>query len=36
LNIDLVRNLPERMRPRSIPIAVSSSGDAPKQIEAQA
>jgi molecular chaperone IbpA len=32
LNVDLVRNLPERMRPRSIPIAV---GDAPKQIEAQ-
>ncbi len=33
LNIDLVRNLPERMRPRSIPIA---TGTEPKQIEAQA
>jgi molecular chaperone IbpA len=32
LNIDLVRNLPERMRPRTIAI---SSGDA-KQIEAKA
>jgi len=30
LHIDLVRNLPERMRPRSIPISV---GGAPKQIE---
>jgi molecular chaperone IbpA len=33
LNIDLVRNLPERMRPRSIPIGV---GQEPKQLEAQA
>lgn len=31
LNIDLVRNLPERMRPRSIPIGVGS--EQPKQIE---
>ncbi|WP_334150647.1 Hsp20 family protein [Hyphomicrobium sp.] len=30
LNIDLVRNLPERMRPRSIPIG---TGADPKQIE---
>ena len=35
LNVDLVRNLPERMRPRSIPIAVGTGTDAPKQIEAQ-
>ncbi|MBX9862134.1 MAG: Hsp20 family protein [Hyphomicrobium sp.] len=35
LNVDLVRNLPERMRPRSIPIAVGTGSDAPKQIEAQ-
>lgn len=33
LNVDLVRNLPERMRPRSIPIGV---GSAPKQIDAAA
>lgn len=32
LNIDLVRNLPERMRPRSIPIGTS---DEPKKLEAQ-
>jgi molecular chaperone IbpA len=31
LNVDLVRNLPERMRPRSIPINVGA--DAPKQLE---
>jgi molecular chaperone IbpA len=30
LNIDLVRNLPERMKPRSVPI---SSGETVKQIE---
>jgi molecular chaperone IbpA len=30
LNIDLIRNLPERMRPRSIPIG---AGSEPKQIE---
>jgi molecular chaperone IbpA len=30
LNVDLVRNLPDRMRPRSIPISVGSE---PKQIE---
>jgi molecular chaperone IbpA len=30
LNIDLIRNLPERMRPRSIPIGAASE---PKQIE---
>ncbi len=33
LNIDLVRNLPERMKPRTIAI---TSGDTPKQIEAKA
>lgn len=33
LNVDLVRNLPERMRPRSIPIGTS---EAAKQIEASA
>lgn len=33
LHVDLVRNLPERMRPRSIPIG---TGEAHKQIEAQA
>lgn len=32
LNIDLVRNLPERMRPRSIPIG---AGAGTKQLEAQ-
>jgi molecular chaperone IbpA len=32
LNIDLVRNLPERMRPRSIPIG---AGAEPKKLEAQ-
>lgn len=32
LNVDLVRNLPERMRPRSIPIG---SADTAKQLEAQ-
>ncbi|MDQ8697869.1 Hsp20 family protein [Hyphomicrobium sp. LHD-15] len=31
LNVDLVRNLPERMRPRSIPIGAGS--EAPKQLE---
>lgn len=31
LNIDLKRNIPERMKPRQIAI---SAGDAPKQIEA--
>ena len=30
LNVDLVRNIPERMRPRSIPIG---TGSEPKQIE---
>jgi molecular chaperone IbpA len=30
LNVDLVRNLPERMRPRTIPIG---TGNKPKQIE---
>jgi molecular chaperone IbpA len=33
LHIDLVRNLPERMKPRTVAIA---SGDKPKQIEASA
>ena len=33
LNVDLVRNLPERMRPRSIPIGTGGSEPAPKQIE---
>ncbi|WP_072397080.1 Hsp20 family protein [Hyphomicrobium sp. CS1GBMeth3] len=32
LNIDLVRNLPERMRPRSIPIGVRAE---PRTLEAQ-
>jgi molecular chaperone IbpA len=32
LNVDLVRNLPERMRPRSIPIGAGSEAT-PKQIE---
>ena len=32
LNVDLVRNLPERMRPRSIPIG---AGAEPKKLEAQ-
>ncbi len=32
LHVDLVRNLPERLKPRSVSIAVS--GDAPEQIEA--
>jgi molecular chaperone IbpA len=32
LHIDLVRNVPERLKPRTIPIGAS----APKQIEAQA
>jgi molecular chaperone IbpA len=36
LNVDLVRNLPERMRPRSIPITVGTGSEAPKQLEAQA
>ena len=31
LNIDLKRNIPERMKPRQIAI---SAGEAPKQIEA--
>ena len=35
LSIDLVRNLPERMRPRTVPIS-TSAGDEPKQIEAHA
>jgi len=35
LNIVLVRNLPERMRPRSIPISTGGATEAPKQIEAQ-
>ena len=33
LNIDLVRNLPERMKPRSIAI---TSADAPRQIDSKA
>jgi molecular chaperone IbpA len=35
LNVDLVRNLPERMRPRSIPVGVGSEAAtaAPKQLE---
>lgn len=33
LNIGLVRNLPERMKPRTVEIGVSTS--APKQIEAE-
>ena len=33
LNLDLVRNLPEKLKPRSIAITVDS-GSAPKQIEA--
>jgi molecular chaperone IbpA len=35
LNIDLVRNIPERMRPRTIPIGVGSeaAAAAPKQLE---
>jgi molecular chaperone IbpA len=32
LHVDLVRNVPERMKPRSI--AISSGGEAPKQIDA--
>lgn len=35
LNIDLIRNLPERMRPRSIPITARSGAGDPKQIETQ-
>lgn len=34
LHVDLVRNVPERMKPRSI--AISSQGAAPKQIEGTA
>ncbi len=34
LSIDLVRNLPERMKPRSVPIAVDSGGPNAKQLEA--
>jgi molecular chaperone IbpA len=33
LSVDLVRNLPERMKPRTIAI---TTGDAPRQIEAKA
>lgn len=35
LNVDLVRNLPERMRPRSIPIGTGSESP-PKRIETAA
>ena len=34
LSIDLVRNLPERLKPRTISIGVGASADGPKQIEA--
>jgi molecular chaperone IbpA len=34
LHIDLVRNVPERLKPRQI--AITTAGDAPKQIEARA
>ena len=33
LHIDLVRNVPERMKPRVIPITDGSAGEAQKQIE---
>ena len=36
LNIDLVRNVPERLKPRTIAIGGGVTGSAPKQIEAQA
>ena len=36
LNIDLVRNVPERLKPRTIAIGSGASGSATKQIEAQA
>lgn len=36
LHIDLVRNLPERMKPRTISISDGNTGDTAKQIEAQA
>lgn len=35
LNVELTRNLPERMKPRTIPIGAASQ-DSPKQIEAPA
>jgi molecular chaperone IbpA len=34
LHIDLVRNVPERLKPRQI--AITTAGDTPKQIEARA
>jgi molecular chaperone IbpA len=34
LHIDLVRNVPERLKPRQI--AITTTGEAPKQIEARA
>jgi molecular chaperone IbpA len=34
LHIDLVRNVPERLKPRQI--AITTTGDTPKQIEARA
>lgn len=36
LHVDLVRNIPERMKPRTIQVGVSDAkSDAPKQIEAK-
>ncbi len=34
LNIDLVRNVPERLKPRTISIGTGTAGDSAKQIEA--
>ena len=36
LNIDLVRNVPERLKPRTIAIGKSAPAEAPKQLEAAA
>ncbi|CFX29134.1 heat shock chaperone [Candidatus Filomicrobium marinum] len=36
LHVDLVRNLPERMKPRTISISDGNTGDTAKQIEAHA
>lgn len=35
LNVDLVRNVPERLKPRTIAIGKGIAGDTAKQIEAQ-
>lgn len=33
LHVDLVRNIPERMKPRVIPVGVNKAGESQKQIE---